>query len=439
VSVAENASLMTAAGVAVATKRDATRALSRDVPVDAVARRIESVDVLRGFALCGIVLANVHVIAGTRLPAPMEAAPLIDRVAGAFTQIAVSGSFYPLFATLFGLGFALQVTRAENRGEPWLAAHLRRLVVLLAIGVAHWILLWDATILVTYALLGVPLVLFRRLSRPLLVALAVCAIASQAMAPKLTRRAELLLAQVPAAGVALDAPAAASVRSIPAQRARLLTEGSYTTVVAARSEWLVNRYSRPRHFFPWFYGSIFGMFLLGVALNGSPVLRDPAAHARALRYVIGFGLATGIACKAGAWALDLWLYPSARSWMGVGKEMLRLCGGPLLAAGYLAGLLLAFAARPRGFRWLACAGRMTLTNYLLQSLVLATIFYGYGLGLHGQVGAAAGLLIAAAIALLQLPLSAWWLARFRSGPAEWLWRSLARGARQPLRLRAVHA
>jgi uncharacterized protein len=77
---------------------------------------------------------------------------------------------------------------------------------------------------------------------------------------------------------------------------------------------------------------------------------------------------------------------------------------------------------------------MALSNYLLQSLICTFIFYGYGLGLFGQVGAAAGLLLTVVIYALQVPLSVWWLRRFRFGPAEWLWRTMTYGRRQPFRL-----
>lgn len=75
---------------------------------------------------------------------------------------------------------------------------------------------------------------------------------------------------------------------------------------------------------------------------------------------------------------------------------------------------------------------MALSNYLLQSVVCTTLFYSYGFGLFGQVGPAAGVLLSCAIYALQIPLSVWWMRRFRFGPAEWLWRSLTYGRRQRL-------
>jgi uncharacterized protein len=82
---------------------------------------------------------------------------------------------------------------------------------------------------------------------------------------------------------------------------------------------------------------------------------------------------------------------------------------------------------------LAAVGRMALSNYLFQSLVCTTIFYGYGLGLFGKVGPAAGVGLTFAIYAMQIPLSLWWLRRFRFGPMEWVWRSLTYGRLQPMR------
>ena len=110
-------------------------------------------------------------------------------------------------------------------------------------------------------------------------------------------------------------------------------------------------------------------------------------------------------------------------------------GGPLLCFAYASGLALLVAGQPWRQRLapLGAAGRMALTNYLLQSLVCTTLFYGYGVGLLGRLGAAAGLALALALWAAQLGLSVLWLRHFRYGPAEWLWRSLTYLRAQPMR------
>ncbi|HET9221138.1 MAG TPA: DUF418 domain-containing protein, partial [Roseiflexaceae bacterium] len=110
-------------------------------------------------------------------------------------------------------------------------------------------------------------------------------------------------------------------------------------------------------------------------------------------------------------------------------------GAPALSIFYMTSLVLLTrtAIWERHLQPLASVGRMAISNYLLQTLICTTLFYGYGFGLYGQVGAAAGVLLTIAIYALQIPLSVWWLGHFRFGPVEWLWRSLTYGQRQPMR------
>jgi uncharacterized protein len=113
-----------------------------------------------------------------------------------------------------------------------------------------------------------------------------------------------------------------------------------------------------------------------------------------------------------------------------------IIGAPALSLCYASGLVLL----TQNERWyarlapLAAVGRTALSNYLLQTLIATSIFYGYGLGLYGQIGPAFGILLTLAIFGLQIPLSNWWVERFRFGPAEWLWRTLTYGKLQPMRL-----
>jgi len=147
-----------------------------------------------------------------------------------------------------------------------------------------------------------------------------------------------------------------------------------------------------------------------------------------------FGLAFGLLCNVAYTLLSelgnregmtpLYFAGYAIEWLGV----------PPLSFGYAA-IIVLLVRSPRWRRWLsplAAVGRTALTNYLLQTLVCTTLFYGYGFGLFGKVGPAAGLLLSVAIYIAQLPLSVWWLRHFRFGPAEWLWRSLTYMRLQPM-------
>ena len=148
---------------------------------------------------------------------------------------------------------------------------------------------------------------------------------------------------------------------------------------------------------------------------------------------LGLGLAGTLVSVGGHWP-----YPSVPYSRGMRhySGLLWFFGTPALSLFYACVLILVAhqQAWKRRLSPLAAVGRMALTNYLLQSLVFSTVFYGYGLGLYGKVGPAANVALTALIYGLQIPLSVWWLQRFRFGPAEWLWRTLTYGKLQPMRV-----
>ena len=177
---------------------------------------------------------------------------------------------------------------------------------------------------------------------------------------------------------------------------------------------------------------VLAMFLLGLAAGRHHLLRGAAEHQVLLRRMRTWGLAIGLPLAL-LFAAGVNRLPALSALICV--QLNSALAGPLLALAYCAGVTLLWQ-RVRWQRWLrplAPLGRMALTNYLLQSLVAALLFHGYGLGLARRVSPSLALLIAVAILAGQLPISGWWLRRYRFGPAEWLWRTLTYGRRQPLR------
>jgi uncharacterized protein len=168
----------------------------------------------------------------------------------------------------------------------------------------------------------------------------------------------------------------------------------------------------------------------GVAAWRSGILRAPERH----RGKLVAGLAVGAAIGGAITANDVWAASSGNApWPAL--QNTHLDASILVATAYVCGLLLWL--NPRRISLLpgfAAIGRMALTNYLLQSIVLGCIFYGYGFGLLGRIGSAVAASIGMAIYSAQVQLSRLWLRYFRFGPFEWLWRSLAYGRRQPMRL-----
>jgi uncharacterized protein len=192
--------------------------------------------------------------------------------------------------------------------------------------------------------------------------------------------------------------------------------------------------------FAWILFSL-GLFLLGLYAGRRRYFENVSAHRAGFRRVALWGVGIGLPCSFGVGAMYI-AYPpeamAARPGLGLLASVLVTFGTVPLAFGYIATatLLLQRAGWRRSLGHFAPVGRMALTNYLSQTVICLLVFYGYGAGLIGQVGAAAALLIALLVFAVQMAWSPWWLARFHFGPAEWLWRSLTYGHRQPMRIRA---
>lgn len=401
--------------------------------------RIEILDVLRGFALFGILLVNMLAFNQVMMAAAVVSLPdenRIDRIATWLIRWLAEGKFYSLFSLLFGLGFMIQMMRAEARGRRFVPVYLRRSLVLLAIGVLHGVLIWVGDILAIYAVLGVVLLLFRHM-RPR--GLLIWAVVLLSLTTLLMAGSTLLLdfgRQDPAAAAQIDAMFAE-------QRATLLQEierastiyatGSYAEITAQRAPEFAKMWLTSIFIFP----NVFAMFLIGAYFAKRGILADLEGHRGLLRRLCLWGLGLGLPLNAvyATLFMSQGLSRMEPSWPLVVATGSQAAGAPLLALGYAAGLALLWmqpVRQPR-LRLLAPPGRMALTNYLLQSLIATFIFYGYGLGLFGRLGAAVGVVITLLIYAFNVALSHWWLRRYRFGPVEWLWRTLTYGQPQPMR------
>jgi uncharacterized protein len=174
------------------------------------------------------------------------------------------------------------------------------------------------------------------------------------------------------------------------------------------------------------------MFVLGLWLVRNGIAQSPAEHRAVLVRWRLFGWSVGLPANViAALSLHRWPYlpPSVGGLLGV---VMQAVGIPMLALGYAATVGLLVVDGRRLINVFAPIGRMALTNYLMHSIVCVMLSYGFGLALWWRIGAGAAMAIAAAIIVLQIPLSAWWLSRYRFGPIEWIWRRLTYG--QPLAL-----
>lgn len=397
--------------------------------------RIEAMDVLRGFALLGILLVNILFFSGPMqetIMRPWRESPQ-PWLQGAVTWL-VQGKFYCLFSFLFGMGFAVQIARLEARGGQVAGVYARRLAVLLGFGLLHGLLVWMGDILAIYAATGFLLLAFRRRKPRTLLVWAACLLALGILLWLCLWLLVTLVASVPAAAAEFAKAEAAQKAEIARRLAESLQaygKGPYALLFQVRARELLFNYGMTLMFLP----QILAMFLLGAWAGRKGVLRDPEANATLLRRTALWGLPLGLAANAYyAWSLGHAM-PGPQNPGGFLGYAVYYLGAPVLSLGYAATLLLALRrpALERLLRPLAAPGRMALSSYLTHSLVFTTLFYFYGLGLFHRLALPWAYALALLLYALQIPASQAWLARFAMGPAEWLWRTFTYGAAPPFR------
>lgn len=388
--------------------------------------RVVALDALRGIAVAGIALMNVYVFA---LPSPAYFNPsaagsesLLDWLVWGLSFVLVEDKFRSLFAMLFGAGVVILLERAEKHA---LSAHAMRMLVLFGIGAAHAILLANNDVLRLYAMAGLLLPLFARLAPVKLLVIAAMLMALHVMGGSLL--AWLWANAEPGSPTALyPARAFGDDPDALAYAQQIGTEG-FGERVDRRIMRFWNALETQIPGIP----STLAMMLTGAALWKNGLLRGKWPRARA------FALARRMAIIALpplglALALDV---ASGFDAAVVGADGLfwSIPFDLLLAVAYAALVMGWLAERESGLRRrLAAVGRLSLTNYLLTSLTFALVFYSWGLGMFGALTRWQAFATAFVPIMLMLVWSPLWLARFRQGPFEWLWRGIARGRFGPI-------
>src|SRR5688572_16488186 len=403
--------------------------------------RIATLDIVRGVAVMGILAMNIVAFA---MPMAAYMNPLaygshgdIDFASYAFSFVLIDGKMRGLFSFLFGASMLMVIERAEAKGESAAAVHYRRMLVLLLFGAIHFYLIWFGDILFGYAMIGMIAFLFRNKRPRTLIIIGI---------------ALVLLEFLMMAGMA------ASVRDLAPQVARpgaspeLLRQWNEMTAwvrIPTQAEladqmglilgpWSgVAQNQLTKHAFdPIFFSIMFGPETLGYMLFGMAALKsgyltgawsDEQYRRAAIR---------GYAISVPFYVLLLWLiFKSSFS-------VLALCTYSIAATVLIRPFMIAAVAAlsilaTRNCCWrtqrIAGAGRAAFTNYLGTSIVKTGLFYGWGLGLFGQLSRAELWLVVIAMWAVMLGWSKPWLERYQYGPLEWLWRSLARGSPQPMR------
>ena len=400
-------------------------------PVDP-RQRIEAVDMVRGFALFGVLLVNMFNFGAYSIAWNEPGNELAFSVMRFFFET----KSWRLFSFLFGFGFALQMIRAEERGSQFAPVYLRRLIILFAIGAAH-VTIYRGDILMQYAELGLLLVLFRNVSPKLLLILSVCLVAVFPIGRAATSFLEPT--QIAASvdySVRLEAEKAELEE---ARRTHVRAVGSLREVMADNAK-LENPFGGllgPESSLP-----VFAMFLLGLYAGRQRIFHDITGNMQLIRRVFWWGLPIGLACMGAERVLNATTgYAVFRDQQTTVVpqffgDVIFAYGSTLLALGYAAGITL-LAQHDRGRRLLAplgAAGRMALTVYLSGSLMFGTLFYGFAFGKAFYLGPAAVTGYAVLFFAIQIMFAVWWTNRFRFGPMEWLWRALTYLKLPPMRL-----
>ena len=357
----------------------------------APAERILALDVLRGFAMFGVLLAYCMWSLGT---APEEQWTSLDLALAKFVGFAIDGKFYTILAFLFGLGFSIQLGRAADDRSA-VELYCRRLSFLAGIGLAHALLFRNGDILLPYALTGFLLVPFRRASDRTLLIAAVAVL--------------LLSCAVPAIWLASGLPVA--------ERPQLRDE----PYLIENATWV--RYWYRTALFSWPLN--LALFLLGFLAGRRQLLVEPAGNRRKLLAIAAVGLIAGSSLFAAQQMLaDEVRTPIVRSF---GLLLFTLhCWA--MSSAYVATLLLALQTRAGQslLSLLGAVGRMALTNYLLQALLIVPLCLAFGW--FDRFTPTTSLMLALGVFILvQLPFSLLWLRKYQFGPAEWFWRRLSYG------------
>lgn len=392
--------------------------------------RSRILDILRGIALLGIILANYPVVSlwVFQGPAVWETMPTaaVDHAIGFFHFTFLDGKFYTLFSLLFGIGFSIILLRAQQKNISGLAVFYRRLFILLLIGLFHSLFIWIGDILLLYALTGMLLPLFRNVS---------------------DRNLLIISAALILSPILIDTLRVISNNDInisaPLGRIHAEMEGRMGISDANFATWIVDhktyrellKFNCSEFFMRWQMllssnrpFKVLGIFILGLYVGRKLIYARLEENKILLKKIRLWGFIIGIPISVVYTFCELTgpHLPNPGALLNTVSYALSVV--PLSLA-YTSTICLWYLknSNSRFLNLFAAPGRMALTNYLLQSVIGIGIFYGIGLGLGAKTGLAYVLLIAIAVYIVQIIYSHFWLKYFNYGPCEWIWRMLTYG------------
>jgi len=402
--------------------------------------RVAALDVLRGCALLGIFIMNMPGFSDSLFSPPAPPSTILDAWLAALRDLLFAGKFNLLFGVVFGIGFAIQMARLRDFEAVSAARlgvspqprrptqiYLRRLAFLFVVGLGHAMLLWSGDVLLVYTLLGLALLALRDVDDRVIALLIVACLLFPALA-------EVLRPVI--FSPAIETVAAFQYQQLAASNDLAFGRGTFLDAVRETGRVFAWSVSSPLGLYSYLAfcvqmatGILAGFVVGRRGWPGNVAAGGPAASLLRVAFalaLVGNGMAAvGVDALAGTLGHDLALFTAV---------LARTVGRAALAAFYALAVVrvVGAGAPPRWLRPFQQAGRMPLTNYLLQTLLATFAFYGWGLGCWGRAGPAFETALAIALfVVVQLPFSSAWLRRHRAGPVEALWRAFTYGSRHP--------
>ncbi len=400
--------------------------------------RIDFLDVLRGIAILFIFIANIVYFSGYVFFPEEGLNPkalfFFDKQIELIIHTLIDGKFYSIFSLLFGIGCVIQYTNLQKHGKPFAPFFRKRMLWLLVFGLIHLCLIWLGDILTLYAILGFFLVWFVKLSDRKLLQFATVLILLPILSWLVLNFVDINLRKLGAQlvgeymrnnqfpfteynGIAYPDFAAFISNPNLVDFFRMNIGNTALRIGSILSEGRIFK--------------VFGIFLIGIWTGRQIVHSNLLENKPFLKRVAFWGIIIGLPISVFRTYLE-YFAPSG-DFLGLLTTIAYALGTVPLALGYAAVLALVYLKKQRVLNTFAPVGRMALSNYIFQTLIAITIFYGVGFGLGGRLGYTVILLITVGIFSLQLIFSKWWLSHFRFGPLEWVWRQLTYGKKLKIR------
>ncbi|KJD34985.1 hypothetical protein PW52_12885 [Tamlana sedimentorum] len=386
-------------------------------------KRIEIIDILRGFALLGIIFMNMSFFSGYMFMPFDELKQIsnfeLDNKLYSFLGVIVTGKFYTIFSILFAVGFYIQFNKNRDRTADFLKTYRRRLFILLIIGILHT-LFWYGDILLTYSIFGFILILFRNVKPKILLRWSLFFL----LVPFLFDFALLLYIE------ALQPNIPANTDEIPMSRISYPDMSNVDLINTFRDGSVIEIFKLNIHNFIWKhlgyipsggYFTFLGIFLLGYYLASIEFFKKTPKSTKLIVIVLICGIIITIANKfLGGNAYGI---PTLQN---IRYKFLSKVGQLLISLSYIMAIIkiAQTAIGKKVFKYLIPVGRTALSNYLIQTILMVVIFYNFGFSLFGKIGLIPTFAISIIIVIIQIIASNIWLKHYRFGPFEWVWRSL---------------